>query len=90
MVTRIDFVETGEHIKACQWIQEEEGKLKVLIVPDDGFAERDKKYVEDETLKRVGYGNIDMETNIVTMDKLVYTKRGKFELIVSKLNSKIK
>lgn len=29
LVTRIDFIESGQHIKACQWVQEEKGEVIV-------------------------------------------------------------
>ena len=37
MVTRVDFIEEGKHIKACQWIQNEKGKLEIRIAPDEGL-----------------------------------------------------
>lgn len=85
-LTRVDFVEQGNHIKACQWIQEEKGKLLILIVPDNGFNSKDKEYVIEETLNRIGKDNMDILTRIVDMNQLYYTKRGKFKLIVNKIN----
>lgn len=83
-VTRVDFVEDGEHIKACQWIQHHEGELEVRIVPDEGFTEKDKQFVTDATLERCGRGNILLTATVCTMDDLEYTSRGKFRLIVNK------
>ena len=37
MVTRVDFIEEGKHIKPCQWIQNEKGKLEIRIAPDEGL-----------------------------------------------------
>ena len=84
-VTRVDFVEDGEHIKACQWIQKEKGKLLILIVPDDGFTDKDKEFVVDETIKRVGENNMDIEVKLAKLDELRLTKRGKFRLIVNEI-----
>lgn len=84
-VTRVDFVEDGEHIKACQWIQKEKGKLLILIVPDDGFTDKDKGFVLDETIKRVGENNMDIEVRLAKLDELRLTKRGKFRLIVNEI-----
>ena len=84
-VTRVDFVEDGEHIKACQWIQKEKGKLLILIVPDDGFSDIDKEFVVDETIKRVGENNMDIEVKLAKLDELRLTKRGKFRLIVNEI-----
>lgn len=84
-VTRVDFVEDGEHIKACQWIQKEKGKLLILIVPDDGFSDIDKEFVVDETIKRVGENNMDIDVKLTKLDELKLTKRGKFRLIVNEI-----
>ena len=84
-VTRVDFVEDGKHIKACQWIQKEKGKLLILIVPDDGFSDKDKEFVVDETIKRVGENNMDIEVKLVKLEELRLTKRGKFRLIVNEI-----
>lgn len=83
MVTRIAFIKSGKCIKACQWIQEEKGKVIICIVPDDGFTEQDRLFVVNETRKRVGDGNMDIETRLVTIEQLVYSRRGKFKLIVN-------
>lgn len=84
-VTRVDFVEDGENIKACQWIQKENGKLLILIVPDDGFTDKDKEFVVDETIKRVGENNMDIDVKLAKLDELRLTKRGKFRLIVNEI-----
>lgn len=89
IVTRIDFVEGGKHIKACQWVQREKGKLFVYVVPDVGFTEQDKKYVLAETQKRVGLGNMDINVQVVALDQLIYSRRGKFKLIVNLMAKQI-
>lgn len=85
MVTRVDFIEEGEHIKACQWIQYKKGKLELRIAPDEGFTEKDKDFVIKETLKRCGHGNMDIEVKVCGMDEMIYSKRGKFKLIINNL-----
>ena len=84
-IQNVDFVEDGEHIKACQWIQKEKGKLLILIVPDDGFTDKDKEFVVDETIKRVGENNMDIDVKLTKLDELRLTKRGKFRLIVNEI-----
>ena len=84
-VTRVDFVEDGENIKACQWIQKEKGKLLILIIPDDGFTDKDKEFVVDETIKRVGENNMDIEVKLAELTDLRLSKRGKFRLIVNEI-----
>lgn len=88
MVTRVDFIEEGEHIKACQWIQNEKGKLEIRIAPDEGFSNKDVDFVVEETLKRCGHGNMDITTKVCSMDEMIYSKRGKFKLIVNNLQQK--
>lgn len=88
MVTRVDFIEEGEHIKACQWIQNEKGKLEIRIAPDEGFTDKDRNFVVEETLKRCGHGNMDITTKVCSMDEMIYSKRGKFKLIVNNLQQK--
>lgn len=89
LVTRIDFIESGQHIKACQWVQEEKGKVIVYIVPDENFTEADARFVKNETLKRVGFDNMEVSTKIVAIEDLIYTQRGKFKLIVRKTNETV-
>ena len=88
MVTRVDFIEEGEHIKACQWIQNEKGKLEIRIAPDEGFTDKDRNFVVEETMKRCGYGNMDITIKVCSMDEMIYSKRGKFKLIVNNLQQK--
>lgn len=88
MVTRVDFIEEGEHIKACQWIQNEKGKLEIRIAPDEGFTNKDVDFVIEETLKRCGHGNMDITTKVCSMDEMIFSKRGKFKLIVNNLQQK--
>lgn len=85
MVTRIDFIEEGNHINACQWIQYEKGKLEIRVAPREGFTDKDIKYVVDETLKRCGYNNIDINVKVCSINDMIYSKRGKFQLIVNKI-----
>ena len=89
LVTRIDFIESGRHIKACQWVQEEKGEVIVYIVPDENFTEADARFVKNETLKRVGFDNMEVSTKIVAIEDLIYTQRGKFKLIVRKTNETV-
>ena len=88
MVTRVDFIEEGEHIKAFQWIQNEKGKLEIRIAPDEGFTDKDRNFVVEETLKRCGHGNMDITTKVCSMDEMIFSKRGKFKLIVNNLQQK--
>lgn len=85
MITRVDFIEEGEHIKACQWIQNEKGKLEIRIAPDEGFTDKDRNFVVRETQKRCGQYNMDITTLVCPIEDMIYSKRGKFKLIVNNI-----
>lgn len=89
IVSRIDFIENGAHIKACQWVQNDPGAITILIVPDDEFSEDDRLFVIKETELKVGLGNLDIETLVVPIEKLIYSRRGKFKLIVNNIQRKV-
>ena len=89
IVSRIDFIENGAHIKACQWVQNDPGTITILIVPDDEFSEDDRLFVIKETERKVGQGNLDIETLVVPIEKLIYSRRGKFKLIVNNIQHKV-
>lgn len=89
IVSRIDFIENGAHIKACQWVQNDPGAITILIVPDDEFSEDDRLFVIKETERKVGLGNLDIETLVVPIEKLIYSRRGKFKLIVNNIQRKV-
>lgn len=82
IVTRIDFIEKGSHIDACQWVQERPGQLTINIVPDDACIQKDIDYVLNETIRKVGKDNMDISVKCVKQEDLVYSNRGKFKLIV--------
>lgn len=84
-IMRLGFLFKGvKHVKMSQLVQDEKGVLWVCIVPDEGFTEKDRLYIEEETRKRVGEGNMDIETKLVNLEQLVYSRRGKFKLIVNR------
>lgn len=87
IVTRVDFVEEGKHFKACQWIQEVPGKVKINIAPDNEFTKLDEKYIINSTLERCGKDNIDIQTILCPIEKMEYSKTGKFRLIINKINA---
>ena len=82
VLTRIDFIEKGSHIDACQWIQERPGQLTINIVPDDACIQKDIDYVLTETVRKVGKDNMDITVKCIKPEDLIYSSRGKFKLIV--------
>lgn len=87
-LTRVDFIESGRNIKACQWVQTVQGELEARIVPDDGFTDADLEFVRKKTLERVGEDNIDLTVRICGLDEMILTSRGKFKLIVNRIENK--
>lgn len=45
-------------------------------------------FVVEETFKRCGHGNMDITTKVCSMDEMIFSKRGKFKLIVNNLQQK--
>lgn len=82
IVSRIDFIENGAHIDACQWVQEQPGQLTINIVPDDACIQKDIDYVLTETVRKVGKDNMDITVKCIKPEDLIYSSRGKFKLIV--------
>lgn len=79
------FIKDCKNILACQWIQKEEGKVLIKIVPDSLFSRNDELDVIRKTQERVGEYNMDIETEITSIENLIYTNRGKYKLIVNQI-----
>lgn len=41
MVSIMDFIESGKHFKVCHWVQNEKGKVQILVVSEKIFTEQD-------------------------------------------------
>ena len=74
----------------CGVIQRIVGRTDDILFCKDGsmVTRVDFDFVVEETLKRCGYGNMDITTKVCSMDEMVYSKRGKFKLIVNNLQQK--
>ena len=81
-LARIDFIEKGSHLDACQWVQDKPGYLTTNIVPDRDCSEKDVGYVVTEIIRKAGDGNIDITVKCVKPEDSIYSGRGKFKLIV--------
>ena len=60
-----------------QYIQDEIGKAKILIIPTNKFTDHDAKAIVNEIIKRTN-GAIELKVEIV--DKLILSPRGKLSL----------
>lgn len=72
----------------CGVIQRIVGRTDDILFCKDGSRVTRVDFVVEETLKRCGYGNMDITTKVCSMDEMVYSKRGKFKLIVNNLQQK--
>ena len=72
----------------CGVIQRIVGRTDDILFCKDGSMVTRVDFVVEETLKRCGHGNMDITTKVCSMDEMVYSKRGKFKLIVNNLQQK--
>lgn len=85
-ISRLGFVfKKVQHINCAQLLQSAVGKVTILVVPNIDFCDADKKLIENETIKRVGVNNMDIEVKLAKLEELRLTKRGKFRLIVNEM-----
>lgn len=69
-------------------IQRIVGRTDDILFCKDGSMVMRVDFVVEETLKRSGYENMDITTKVCSMDEMIYSKRGKFKLIVNNLQQK--
>lgn len=72
----------------CGVIQRIVGRTDNILFCKDGSMVTRVDFVVEETLKRSVYGNMDITTKVCSMDEMIYSKRGKFKLIVNNLQQK--
>lgn len=72
-----------EHIDGLQYIQEEKGKLRVLVIKNEKFTAADEAYMIEH------HANAMKNKECVTIeyvDKLIFQENGKFLPLISKVN----
>lgn len=75
--------EIYEHIDGLQYIQEEKGKLKVLIIKNDKYTVNDEQYmIKHHSMAMKSESGVSIEY----VDKLIYQQNGKFLPLISKVN----
>lgn len=72
-----------EHIDGLQYIQEEKGKLRVLIIKNEKFTKEDEKYMIEHHANAM---KCKEGISIEYVDKLIFQENGKFLPLISKLN----
>lgn len=84
---RLDFImKEASNVKATQLIQDAIGEIKILIVPESNFTEKDQDKILSAFWNRVGKDNMDVEVVKTSMEDLVYSKRGKFKYIINRIS----
>jgi len=71
-----------DHIYKIQYVQEEKGKLKLKIMPGEGYSLKDRNQIYHEFQRRLGE---TFELEVCETDQFDYTPRGKSKLLVQKI-----
>lgn len=87
-IKRLGFVmKNSKNIKASQIIQECQGKVLILVVPEENFNRADANMIVSSFKERVGPDNMDVSLKETTMNGLVYSNNGKFKYIINKISN---
>lgn len=81
-VGRLDHIFKADlPIHEAQVIQQSLTRIRILVVPADGWSEQDRRDVADRARERIG----DVEVDVVTCDHIPRAATGKFRAVVSEL-----
>ena len=84
-IGRLDLAfKKAKKILAAQIIQEEQGKIKVNLIPDRKFGTEEQNKIESNLRDLVGPECV-IEFKKIETDQLIKTPKGKFNLVVSSL-----
>ena len=87
-IKRLGFVmKNSKNIKASQIIQECQGKVLILVVPEENFNRADANMIVSSFKERVGPDNMDVSLKETTMNGLIYSNNGKFKYIINKISN---
>ena len=76
----------ARHSKAMQMVQTEKGKVRIFIVPDGEFTEKDRVDFQNAFDDYVGVGTLDYEIiQVADIKDLTYSKRGKFKMVINQI-----
>lgn len=74
--------EIFKNVTSYQFVQKQKGKVDLLLIVNQNYNDDDLKLIKKEIDKKTK-GVIDF--NILVKDKLILTKRGKFNLFISQI-----
>lgn len=75
--------EVYEHIDGLQYVQEEKGRLKVLVIPNAEYTGADERQLQEHIGAAMG-GSRYVE--ICTVERLIFQPNGKFLPLISRVN----
>ena len=73
------------NIKLAQIVQTEIGQMDINIVTYEPLSEKDKQTIINNIEEKFGVNNIDYTINSVKEENIIYTARGKYNMVISKL-----
>ena len=82
IATRLQLFKNVSYIKLAQIIQRQQGKIEINILPDGPFSDIEKGQIMKHIDERIGLSDIDVTINTVSDDKIIYTKRNKFNQVI--------
>lgn len=83
LVGRLDPVFKADlRVREAQIIQEDLDKVRVLVVPEEGFGENDRKMISRGLLDRLG----DVTVHFELVPEIPRTSNGKFKTVISKID----
>lgn len=83
LIGRLNFLfKNVNYIKLGQIVQHKQGEIEINIVPDGPFGDTEQSQIMKHVDERIGLHDIEATINIVTNDKIIYTKRNKFNQVV--------
>ena len=82
IATRLQLFKNVSYIKLAQIIQREQGKIEINILPDGPFSDLEKGQIMKHIDERIGLSDIDVTINTVSDDKIIYSKRNKFNQVI--------
>lgn len=73
------------NIKLAQIIQRKIGEIDINVVTYEPLSQKEKQAIINNIEEKFGKGNIDYTINSVEEKDIIYTSRGKFNMVVSQI-----
>ncbi|MBN2483746.1 MAG: phenylacetate--CoA ligase family protein [Candidatus Omnitrophica bacterium] len=84
-VANIDIPNVSENVRQFQFIQEEEGRLSLSIVPKEDFSENDIQNIRTKLLEKF---SDTIDVNIVFVDSVVQTENNKTPIFIQNIKGR--